>query len=126
MNSAAGIKPPCKKTNMLSFLESATIKLKERYIRDSDEDSSIRYIQVALVEDENVTKCDKNIEQFTKLTLQGQLDELLQRKIPLGDLRDIFCYEGKPCPQTILVVGGPGKHICKVISCVCVAYIRLL
>ena len=84
--------------------------LKGRYIRDFEDSSSVKFIQLALVENETVKLADKNLEEFTKLTLQGQLDELLQRKIPLKDLRDIFYYQDKPCPRLILILGGPGKQ----------------
>ncbi|XP_065907052.1 NACHT, LRR and PYD domains-containing protein 12-like isoform X2 [Dysidea avara] len=85
--------------------------LQVRYIRDftSDEgEAPVKYIELALVKDEKVTRVDKNLEEFTKLTIQGQVDEILQRKEPLGDLKNIFCYQDKPCPRLILIKGGPG------------------
>jgi len=87
--------------------------LQERYIRDftSDEGKGpVNYTELALVKNEKVTKIDKNLEEFTKLTLRGQVDELLQKKEPLGDLRDIFYYQNKPCPRLILIMGGPGEY----------------
>ena len=56
-----------------------------------------------------MTRTDKNLEEITRLTLQGQVDELMLRKEPLGDLKDIFHYENKHCPRLILIMGGSGK-----------------
>ena len=57
-----------------------------------------------------MTRADKNLEEITRLTLQGQVDQMLLRKEPLGDLKDIFHYENKPCPRLILIMGGPGEY----------------
>ena len=87
--------------------------LQVRYIRDftSDEgEGPVKFIELALVKNEKVTRVDKNLEEFTKLTLRGQVDELLQKKEQLGDLRDIFLYQNKPCPRLILIMGGPGEY----------------
>ena len=87
--------------------------LQVRYIRDftSDEgEGPVKFIELALVKNEKVTRVDKNLEEFTKLTLQGQVDELLQKKERLGGLRDIFYYQNKPCPRLILIMGGPGEY----------------
>jgi len=67
------------------------------------------YVQLALVKEERRTRSDKDIEDIAKLTLQGQVDEVLLRKEPLSDLNDIFHYQNKPCPRIILIIGGPGK-----------------
>ena len=56
------------------------------------------YIRLALVEQEDVTLKDDNLDEVTKLTLQGDVDRILKKKQPLGDLREIFHYEDKPCP----------------------------
>ena len=45
-----------------------------------------------------MTRADKNLEEITRLTLQGQVDEILSKKEQLGELRDIFHYQSKPCP----------------------------
>ena len=87
--------------------------LQERYIRDftSDEgEGPAKFVELALVKNEKVTRGDENLEEFTKLTLRGQVDELLQKKERLGDLRDIFYYQNKPCPRLILIMGGPGEY----------------
>ena len=88
-------------------------RLKARYIRHLSTDHtnwSLQYIRLALVKKEKVTRADKNLEEITRLTLQGQVDELLLRKEPLGDLRDIFHYKNKPCPRLTLIMGGPGEY----------------
>jgi len=103
----------CASTKQTTPLGNATNILRMRYIRDftSDEgEGPVKYIELALVKNEKVTRVDKNLEEFTKLTLRGQVDELLQKKERLGDLRDIFYYQNKPCPRLILIVGGPGEY----------------
>ena len=88
-------------------------RLKARYIKHLSTDHtdwSLRYVRLALVKGEKVTRADKNLEEITRLTLQGQVDELLLRKEPLGDLKDIFHYKNKPCPRLILIMGGPGEY----------------
>ena len=57
-----------------------------------------------------MTRADKNLKEITRLTLHGQVDELMLRKEPLGDLKDIFHYGNKPCPRLILIMGGSGKY----------------
>ena len=88
-------------------------RLKARYIKHLSTDHtdwSLQYVRLALVKGEKVTRADKNLEEITKLTLQGQVDELLLKKEPLGDLTDIFHYKNKPCPRLILIMGGPGEY----------------
>ena len=88
-------------------------RLKARYIKHLSTDHtdwSLQYIRLALVKGEKVTRVDKNLEEITRLTLQGQVDELLLRKERLGDLSDIFHYKNKPCPRLILIMGGPGEY----------------
>ena len=87
-------------------------RLKARYIKHLSTDHtdwSLPYVRLALVKGEKVTRADKNLEEITRLTLQGQVDELLLRKEPLGDLKDIFHYKNKPCPRLILIMGSPGE-----------------
>ena len=67
-----------------------------------------QYVQLALVK-EGVTRTDKDIEEMTRLTLQGNVDEVLLRKEPLNSLSDIFHYQNKPCPRILLIVGAPGE-----------------
>ena len=88
-------------------------RLKARYIKHlstEHTDWPLPYIRLALVKGEKVTRADKNLEEITRLTLQGQVDELLLKKEPLGDLRNIFHYKNKPCPRLILIMGGPGEY----------------
>ena len=65
-----------------------------------------QYVKLALVKKEDVTIRDENLNEITKLSLQGEVDKILKKKEPLGDLEDIF---NKPCPRLILLVGAPGE-----------------
>ena len=104
--------PPLKLRKINSSLSTTITMLQRRYLNDLENDEecwSENYTELALVKDEKVKKEDiKNLEEFTKLTLQGQVDKLLRSKEQLNDLRDIFHYKGKPCPQLILIMGCPG------------------
>ena len=91
--------------------------LKERYLRQQPtakttypKHSMTQYIRLAIVEKEDVTLRDDNLNKVTKLTLQGDVDRILKKKQPLGDLREIFHYENKPCPRLIVIMGGPGEY----------------
>ena len=68
------------------------------------------YVRLALVEKEDVTLKDEHLNEITKLTLKGEVDKILKKKQPLGDLKDIFYYENKPCPRLILIMGAPGEY----------------
>ena len=68
------------------------------------------YVRLALVEKEDITLKDEHLNEITKLTLKGEVDKILKKKQPLGDLKDIFYYENKPCPRLILIMGGPGEY----------------
>jgi len=70
----------------------------------------IQYVRLALVKNEDVTIRDESLNEFTKLTLQGEVDKILKKKEQLGELRDIFHYQNKPCPRLILIMGGPGEY----------------
>ena len=63
------------------------------------------------MEKEYVTIKDENLNEITKLSLQGEVDKILKKKVPLGDLKDIF---NKPCPRLILIMGAPGEY-CKIL-----------
>ena len=69
-----------------------------------------RYIRLAIVEKEDVTLRDKNLNEVTKLTLQGDIDRILKKKQPLSDVREIFHYGNEPCPRLIVILGGPGEY----------------
>ena len=92
-------------------------RLKARYLRlqstaktDWPKHKVTQYIRLAIVEKEDVTLRDQNLNEVTKLTLQGDVDRILKKKQPLGDLREIFHYENKPFPRLILIMGGPGEY----------------
>ena len=92
-------------------------RLKARYCRllptaktDWPKHKVTRYIRLAIVEKEDVTLRDENLNEVTKLTLQGDVDRILKKKRPLGNLRDIFHYENEPCPRLIVIMGGPGEY----------------
>ena len=100
-------------TKKMRFSPLDVSRLKARYIKHLSTDHTdwpLQYVRLALVKGEKVTRADKDLEDITRLTLQGQVDELLLRKEPLGDLRDIFHYQNKPCPRLILIMGGPGEY----------------
>ena len=92
-------------------------RLKARYLRlqptakiDWPKHNVTQYIRLAIVEKEDVTLRDENLNEVTKLTLQGDVDRILKKKEPLGDLREIFHYQNKPCPRLIVIMGGPGEY----------------
>ena len=92
-------------------------RLKTRYLRvlptaktDWPKHEVTEYIRLAIVQKEDVTWNDKNLNEITKLTLQGDVDRILKKKVPLADLREIFHYENKPCPRLIVIMGGPGEY----------------
>ena len=62
------------------------------------------------MEKEDVTLRDEHLNEITKLILKGEVDKILKKKQPLGDLKDIFYYGNKPCPRLILIMGGPGEY----------------
>lgn len=100
------------KQSKLGTLQDATDMLRLRYIREfgcDEVEGTVKYINLALVKNEKVTRVDKSLEEFTKLTLQGQVDELLHKKEQLNNLWDIFHYQDKLCPRLILIVGAPGE-----------------
>ena len=92
-------------------------RLKERYLQqvatcktDWPKHKMSQYMRLALVEMEDITLKDEHFNEITKLTSEGAVDKILKKKQPLGDLKDIFFYEGKPCPRLILMMGGPGNY----------------
>ena len=92
-------------------------RLKAQYIdllptgkTDWPKHKSTHYVRLAIIEKEDITLKDKEFDEFTRLTLQGDIDKILKKKKPLSDLRDIFHYENEPCPRLILIMGGPGEY----------------
>ena len=69
-----------------------------------------QFIRLAIVKKEDVTISDKNLNELTRLTLQGDVDKILMKKEPLDDLKDIFHYNNEDCPRLILIMGGPGEY----------------
>ena len=107
--------PAPKKAKSSSPLDAS--RLKARYSKllptgktDWPKHKVTRYVRLALVEKEDVTINDKKLDEFTRLTLQGDVDKIRKKKKPLSDLRDIFHYENEPCPRLILIMGGPGEY----------------
>ena len=91
-------------------------RLKSRYLRqlptaktDWPKHKVTQYVRLALVEKDDVTLKD-DLNDITKLTLQGDVDRILKKKQPLGDLREIFHYQDEPCPRLIVIMGGPGEY----------------
>jgi len=93
-------------------------KLQTRYLRQPSTSKTdwpvhrvTEYIRLALVDKEDViTIRDENLNEITKMTLQGEVDKILKKKEPLGDLKDVFHYQNKPCPRLILIMGAPGEY----------------
>ena len=102
---------PESKKRKLNVIESDINRLKARYLNHLSTDNTDWpkwYVRLALVrKDQPVTRAE-DLEQTTKLTLAGQIDELLFKKEQLDDLESIFHYQNKPCPRLILIIGGPG------------------
>ena len=93
-------------------------RLKSRYLRlpptaktDWPKHKVTHYVRLALIEKEDVTLRDEDLNGITKLTLQGDVGRILKEKKPLGDLKDIFHYENQPCPRLIVIMGSPGEYI---------------
>ena len=92
-------------------------RLKKRYLRllptaetGWPKCAVIEYVRLAIVEKDSITLKDENLNEVTKLTLQGDIDRILKKKQPLGDLKEIFHYQDELCPKLILIMGGPGEY----------------
>ena len=92
-------------------------RLKTRYIKllpigktDWPKHKVTHYVRLAIVKKEDVTLRDENLNELTRLTLRGDVDKILKKKEPLGDLKDIFHYKNEDCPRLILIMGGPGEY----------------
>ena len=66
-----------------------------------------QYVRLAFIEKGDI---DKNLDEFTRLTLQGDVDKIPKKKKPLSDVRDTFHCENKLCCQLILIMGGLGEY----------------
>lgn len=81
------------------MLNEVQNKLKTAYEQFYNSDHPHCYIQLALVRDEMCDIKDKKLNEITRHTLQGQVDEILKIKEPLKrGLEDIFHYNNIPCP----------------------------
>ena len=94
-----------------------TERLKSRYKKrqqhsqhDWPKHNVSKYIKLALVEKEDVTRKDKDLNEITKLSIKGSTDKILKKKKPLRGLKEIFRYKTETCPRLILVMGGPGEN----------------
>ena len=92
-------------------------RLKSRYLRQLPTAKTgwpkhkvTEFVRLALIQKEDVTLKDDDLNEVTKFTLQGDVDRILKKKQPLADLREIFHYENKPCPRLIIIMGGPGEY----------------
>ena len=92
-------------------------KLKTVYKHVCYSDKPHCYVELALVREEICNICDKRLNEITRHTLQGQVDEILKIKEPLNrGLEDIFHYNNSPCPRLILILGAPGMLKTNVIA----------
>ena len=91
------------------MLDEVQKKFKTAYKHFYNSNRSHCYIQLALVQDEMCDIRDKKLNEITRHTLQGQVDEILKIKEPLKTLEDIFHYNNLPCPRLLLIIGAPGK-----------------
>ena len=108
---------PTHKPAMSSFPIDAVCRLKSRYLRkqptaktDWPKHKVTQFVRLALVEKEDITLRDENLNEVSKLTLQGDVDKILKKKQPIADLRDIFHYQDEPCPRLIVIMGAPGEY----------------
>ena len=93
-------------------MDKVQIKLKTAYKHLCHSDNPHCYIKLASVREEICDIRDKKLNEITRHTLQGHVDEILQIKEPLKrGLEDIFHYNNLPCPRLILIVGAPGKSM---------------
>ena len=107
--------PAPKKVKSSSPLDVSRLKAQYRDLlptgkTDWPKHKLTHYVRLAIIEKEDITLRDKNFDEFTRLTLQGDVDKILKKKKPLSDLRDIFHYENEPCPRLILIMGAPGEY----------------
>ena len=95
---------------MIDRLRTRFLRLQPTAKTDWPKHKVTQYIRLAIVEKEDVTLSDKNLNEVTKLTLQGDIDRILKKKQPLSEVREIFHYENEPCPRLIVILGGPGEY----------------
>ena len=93
-----------------STLDKIKGRLKVIYDPSPAADEQHCYIQLALVKDSAINRNHEKLNEITKLTLQGQVDEITQMKESLNGIRDMFCYKNTICPRVILIIGAPGTE----------------
>ena len=108
---------PTKKQKESTALDVATDGLRTRYLgqlptaeADWPKHLVTSYIQLALVEKEDITDSSDQLDYITALTLRGGVDRILKKKQPIYDLREIFHYNNEPIPRLTLIMGGPGEY----------------
>ena len=96
-----------------TVLRAATDKLRNRYLThlppakaDWLKHCVYDYVRLALVGREDVTRCNYYVDELTSMT-HGGIDQILKRKTPIYDLRDIFHCNNED--RLILIMGGPGE-----------------
>ena len=94
-----------------SAIEKTKKRLKSRYksLFNPYSDDPHHYIQLAIIRQSRVNRHDKHLNDITKLTLQGLVDDILEVKEQLDGIKDIFHYKNTECPRIILILGAPGR-----------------
>ena len=101
-------------------LDEVQKKLKTAYKHLYSSDHPHCYIQLALVRDEMCNIRDKKLNEITRHTLQGQVDEILKIKEPLKTLQDVFHYNNLRCPRLLLILGAPGQQSAPPLNHMCI------
>jgi len=108
------VHPPVLVTDM----DDVRQRLQARYSPSTGSDDPHCYIQLALIKQSTISRNGQQLNEITKLTLQGYVDEILVIKEPLNGIKEIFYYGSMSCPRLILIMGAPGK-LC---VCSCMTY----
>ena len=68
-----------------------------------------QYVKLAIVEKDKAIKEDEHYKDVFKLQVKGKVGQILKKKQPFFDLKEIFNHGNKPCPRLILLMGTPGE-----------------